>query len=92
MVPSIIFPIPLHSCHTTLCKKSHDIVTLDDYESFISKIYHQSVFHAFEIHTSLEFFYGSFSRFLNKQKQTTKKYLSLIDSVPLLSVIKNVFK
>ena len=60
MVPSIIFPIPLHSYHTTLCKKSHDIVTLDDYQSFISKIYHQSVFHAFEIHASLEFFMDHF--------------------------------
>ena len=77
MVPSIIFPILLHSCHTTLCKKSHNIVTLDDYQSFISKIYHQSVFHFFEIHTSLKLLWVIFK--VLKQTKTDNKETPIFD-------------
>ena len=87
-MPSIIFPIPLHSCHTTLHKKSHNIVRVDDYQSFISKIYHQNVFYSSEIPTSLEIFVDYFQGSqTNKNRQQRNPYF-LVGSISPLSVIK----
>ena len=58
-------------------QKLHNIVTLVDYQSFISKIYHQSVFHSFEIHTSLVSLWGIFK--VLKQTKTDNKEIPIFD-------------
>ena len=77
MVPIYHLSYPLHLCHTTLRKKSHNIVTVDDYQSFISKIYHQSVFHSFKIHTSLKLLWVIFK--VLKQTKTDNKEIPIFD-------------